>query len=96
MELILTLNCDGTSVRIPIQPGGEEAAVVHPLFQPMGVELIPDCEEDDYDRRGDCDGRTRRRQVTRNGVLHHHAGEDVFLCGNHGRQAAQRREVRPL
>ncbi|MFG3710974.1 hypothetical protein [Micromonospora sp. NPDC047730] len=96
MELILTLNCDGTTVRIPIQPGDEPQAVAHVYFQPMTVELIPDCEETDYDHRGDCDGQTRRRQVIHQGAYGHARGEGVYLCTLHGRQAARRGEVEAL
>ncbi|TDC01420.1 hypothetical protein E1091_02950 [Micromonospora fluostatini] len=40
MDLVVTLDCDGTTVRIPVEPDGEPRGVVHAYFQPMTVRLV--------------------------------------------------------
>lgn len=95
MELTLTLP-SGEAVIIGIRPDGEPEPVQNAYFQPMTVTLVPDCEETDYSRCGDCYRPTRKREAAQNGVYGKLRGEEVWLCGEHGRQAAKRGEVIPL
>ena len=95
MELLVTLDCDGTTLSIPIEPDGEPQDVVHVYFQPITVRLLPDCEETNYNEHGDCHRSSVKRVATTN-VYGKRRGESVWLCGHHGRLAALRGEVKPL
>ncbi|MER7166761.1 hypothetical protein ABT336_11955 [Micromonospora sp. NPDC000207] len=51
------------------------------------------CHDTRYDDRGDCDGNTAPYLAT-SYVLGARPGEQIQMCGSHGRQASRKGEVK--
>lgn len=53
----------------------------------------PHCNDTRYDDRGDCDGNVHQYTAT-DYILGARPGEQVQMCGSHGRQASRKGEAK--
>lgn len=55
----------------------------------------PACNDTRYDDRGDCNGSVHQYEAT-GYILGARPGEQVQMCGSHGRQATRKGEAKRL
>ncbi|WP_328344730.1 hypothetical protein [Micromonospora sp. NBC_00421] len=64
-----------------------------PTVCPAPTTHTGHCHDTRYDNRGDCHGHTHTYTLT-DYILDGRPGEQMQMCGSHGRQASRKGEVK--